>query len=1064
MKPSFALTLANDSIGLLHRTPSGWHVLGSVAMDDPDLTEALGYLRRTALGLEPQGFATKLVIPNSEILYSAVHAPGPKAAQRRAQIAAALDGRTPYDLSELAFDWSGTGDMVQVAAVARETLAQAEGFAVEHGFNPVSFVAMPEPGGFAAEPWFGLTDAAPGLLAEGEKVVRDQDPIRIASRPGRGAEATALVGADAGPEAEGAESDPQAEADPLSEPAPPAGPEPQEAAAATVDPVADAAPIEPTPEPEPEPQPLPAPDLPGAEPEPLPVPPPHEPLPIPPEPLPVPPEPAPDLPEPEPVPPPHEPLPIPPTPEPLPIPPEPEPLPEPEPEMVPPPADPQPDPAPQELPPWSGPASPTDEGDQTQAWPGEADADPMGAAKAALAASLTPAPAAPPGFLRQPLGPAAGAGDLPPAPASPLLRATAAARAARDAAPAPKLTDKVQKALGKASRSAKGKAKAPVPRPVNAPPPPPLPPSASQPAVPQPKSEAEAMTVFGKRQQRVGGKPRFLGLALTGLLLVLLLLVAVWAATVLDAPQEATLPAGEEETTAALPADPAPTATAEPEAEAEPALETRAAAVEPEVTEAAPETLAATEETAPVAEATAPAPEPAPQGAAAGLAAATPARQPETGSVEELTLPLPDQALGAAPQARLAAASGANADLPPNAPVGLPAYGALYKFDADGNILPTPEGVVTPDGVRLVAGRPAILPPPRPGTGTGAAADPAPAAAAPADPAAPSAAQGNPADAAPAQAAASDPAPAAAAGTVSPVDSAAAGSAPAASVATATTAAPVVSTAPATATPGAIAIAPSAAPATEATSAFQPDATLARKRPRNRPAGLAPEPPAAADPGQEGALPALTDSQAGLSSRRPPVRPAAVAAAASAAAAADQTRRLAEAAAAAAAAASTAAQAEAVAALAPTRRPPARPANFSRAVETAVAASVAQPRVAVPEPAAVRQAPPTGRGRDGDTFDDGEPDTPHAAPSIPTRASVARQATVAGALNLGRTSLIGVFGASNSRYALVRESSGRLVRVKVGDRLDGGRVVAIGQSDLSYQRGGNTVRLAMPRT
>ncbi|MFN3292833.1 MAG: hypothetical protein ACK414_05095, partial [Gemmobacter sp.] len=74
-----------------------------------------------------------------------------------------------------------------------------------------------------------------------------------------------------------------------------------------------------------------------------------------------------------------------------------------------------------------------------------------------------------------------------------------------------------------------------------------------------------------------------------------------------------------------------------------------------------------------------------------------------------------------------------------------------------------------------------------------------------------------------------------------------------------------------------------------------------------------------------------------------------------------------------------------------------------------------------------------------------------------------RQATVTGALNLGRTNLIGVFGTANARYALVRESGGRLVRVKVGDRVDGGRVVAIGASDLSYQRGGNTVRLTMPR-
>jgi len=259
MKPSFALTFSQDSVGLLHRTPSGWHSIGTVDLADPDLALALDYLRRSALGLEPQGFATKLVIPNEMILYSTVNAPGPKAAQRRAQIAAALDGRTPYDLADLAFDWSGTGDTVHVAAVARETLVEAEAFAVEHGFNPVSFVAIPEPGSFAAEPWFGLTAAAPGLLAEGEKVVRDQDPIRIVQRKARTAPAPEEPAADAPVEAV-AEADNPAPADQaaeLAEPAPEPAPTPE---------IAPPSEPELVPQPEPAPTPEPLPDLPPADP------------------------------------------------------------------------------------------------------------------------------------------------------------------------------------------------------------------------------------------------------------------------------------------------------------------------------------------------------------------------------------------------------------------------------------------------------------------------------------------------------------------------------------------------------------------------------------------------------------------------------------------------------------------------------------------------------------------------------------------------------------------------------------------------------------------------------
>ena len=88
---------------------------------------------------------------------------------------------------------------------------------------------------------------------------------------------------------------------------------------------------------------------------------------------------------------------------------------------------------------------------------------------------------------------------------------------------------------------------------------------------------------------------------------------------------------------------------------------------------------------------------------------------------------------------------------------------------------------------------------------------------------------------------------------------------------------------------------------------------------------------------------------------------------------------------------------------------------------------------------------------------------PSAAPEIPTRASVARRATVENALRLNRLSLVGVFGAEGARRALVRLPSGRFEKVKVGDRIDGGRVRAIDDGRLIYARGGRNVALEMPR-
>ena len=56
----------------------------------------------------------------------------------------------------------------------------------------------------------------------------------------------------------------------------------------------------------------------------------------------------------------------------------------------------------------------------------------------------------------------------------------------------------------------------------------------------------------------------------------------------------------------------------------------------------------------------------------------------------------------------------AGSDPPPE--IGAPPlpFGTAYSFDAEGRIQPTPEGIITPEGVLLVAGAPRIVPPTRP--------------------------------------------------------------------------------------------------------------------------------------------------------------------------------------------------------------------------------------------------------------------------------------------------------------------------------------------------------------
>ena len=124
-------------------------------------------------------------------------------------------------------------------------------------------------------------------------------------------------------------------------------------------------------------------------------------------------------------------------------------------------------------------------------------------------------------------------------------------------------------------------------------------------------------------------------------------------------------------------------------------------------------------------------------------------------------------------------------------------------------------------------------------------------------------------------------------------------------------------------------------------------------------------------------------------------------------------------------------------AVAISRKPEPRPRDLSRAVEAAVAAAVRTPDP-VPEDQAA--AAPE---KDASPEADNEPELASAAPNIPTKASVAKQATFKNAINLSKINLIGVYGTQSSRYALVRQSNGRYKKVKVGDKIDGGQIAAI---------------------
>ncbi len=988
MKPSFALNFTDDFVGLLHRTSQGWLEVGAVPFDEPDLAQALAYLRGSALGLEPQGITTKLVIPNSQIRYMTLPAPGPDAASRRTQIKVALEGKTPYAVEDLVFDWSGTGAKVQVAVVARETLDEAEAFARDNRLNPVAFVAIPEPGDFGPEPWFGPTALAPTILAPGEKVERDQDPIRIVGRLPK----TDPTAPAAAPDDKSAE--PAAKASP---PQPEQKPGAKDAALPEVTPDA--------PKSGPPKSAPPASDTPasGAR--------------------------KPDAPTPE--------------------------------AAAAAPAEPA-------RPSVTAQAIPEDESRKPAAATAAVAAKPQTAtaatptpstapAQAADAAERKPAPpVTPPPAPRAPAKapdprrPAAG-----PAPRLAAVAGGGQARPAKIAPPTEWPLERVGAARGGKAEAARSNA-----------------PLVTAPGIPLPRDrkltvvasaepteaarpsaldlpEAEAMTVFGARKSRQRGKPRFLGLILTVILIAILAAVGIWSSIFLaardDAAPAASVAANETpaiETAEPAPADLPETAAnspAEVPAETDPALasgdtaavgETAvapdAASAGPAITaaEAASDAAAAEESAAMAAEVAAaavpPPPEPAPVDPASLVTPGTaaPARSNGDEPQDEIFLSRVDPPIATSDAVALASPAVPTDPLPGSQPLP-PPFGTLYQFDARGLIIPTPEGIVTPEGVRLVAGKPPLVPPARP----------------------------------------------------------AAASAPDAS-----------------------AEQPSAAPSsTAAIEAAEPafaDPALAGARPRLRPAD--PDPVPAPVTTEDDASLSLAENSR-FSSLKPRARPPEILAQGEAALAAEAS------AAAQSAAASLVAGLDTTGAsplaVAVSRKPAARPPVLDQSIEAAVKLAAAEaslapdaapllaapaaepappPKALAPEPppklaAAPAPAPPKApRGAsdpgvstftkdDPETVEHDEPEIAASGSSGPTRSVVAKQATLANAINLSKTNLIGVFGSPSNRYALVRQPGGRMVKVAVGDRVDGGRVAAISERELTYIKNGQNVTLKMPK-
>ncbi|MEM7091016.1 MAG: hypothetical protein AAF496_15755 [Pseudomonadota bacterium] len=167
MKPAFALSFSASGISLEHHSDDEWFSIGTVPLDAPDLSDRVKELRDNAFALE-NDLSCAIILPDDQIRYLSVPTAGLSVESTAEKVHDAVAAATPYALSELSFDTAGDGDVTYVAAVALQTLQEAQAFAAEYGFVPVRFGASPSSTDFPGSPEFDLaprTDEVPPVPA-----------------------------------------------------------------------------------------------------------------------------------------------------------------------------------------------------------------------------------------------------------------------------------------------------------------------------------------------------------------------------------------------------------------------------------------------------------------------------------------------------------------------------------------------------------------------------------------------------------------------------------------------------------------------------------------------------------------------------------------------------------------------------------------------------------------------------------------------------------------------------------------------------------------------------------
>ena len=202
MTHRWGFDLSTSAVRLMRREAGHWHEIASEPIDG----DAMDARLRTLVEQVPDPRVVDVFLPRDQILYTDLALTDPEKAV--SEIEAAMEGRTPYDLTDLEIDWEiGADNTARIAAIARDTLAEAEAFADQCGLGVARFSSLAEADDFPRLPDFGLGAAGDASLDESEGIETDSAATPFATTRPDGAEPDATPDTEPAPEGPATEPD-----------------------------------------------------------------------------------------------------------------------------------------------------------------------------------------------------------------------------------------------------------------------------------------------------------------------------------------------------------------------------------------------------------------------------------------------------------------------------------------------------------------------------------------------------------------------------------------------------------------------------------------------------------------------------------------------------------------------------------------------------------------------------------------------------------------------------------------------------------------------------------------